>query len=125
VIAASTKKKIDVKRGVRAFLEHDAAGGIVLMVAAAIALALDNSPLSWLYDRLLSTAVVIRIGALGIDKPLLLWINDGLMAIFFFLIGLEIKREIIEGRLSSVQEAALPFIAATGGMLVPALIYIG
>ena len=125
MIAASTKKKIDVKRGVRAFLEHDAAGGIVLMVAAAIALALDNSPLSWLYDRLLSTAVVIQIGALGIDKPLLLWINDGLMAIFFFLIGLEIKREIIEGRLSSVQEAALPFIAATGGMLVPALIYIG
>lgn len=118
------KKKIDLKRGAQAFFEHDAAGGIVLMAAAALALALDNSPLNWLYDRLLSTPVVIQIGAVGIDKPLLLWINDGLMAIFFFLVGLEIKREIIEGRLSSVKEAALPLIAAIGGMLVPALFYI-
>lgn len=125
MIAALTKKKIDARRGVRAFFRHDAAGGVILMAAAAVALILDNSPLSWLYDKLLSTPVIIQIGALGIDKPLLLWINDGLMAIFFFLIGLEIKREIVEGRLSSLREAALPLIAAVGGMLVPALIYIG
>lgn len=123
MIGALTKK-VDIKRGAQAFFQHEAAGGIVLMAAAAIALTLDNSPLSWLYDLLLSTPVAIQIGALGIDKPLLLWINDGLMAIFFFLVGLEIKREIVEGRLSSTQKAALPLMAAIGGMLVPALIYI-
>ncbi len=122
MIGALTKN-IDIKRGAQAFFEHEAAGGIVLIGAAAIALTLDNSPLSWLYDQLLSTPVVVQIGALGIDKPLLLWINDGLMAIFFFLVGLEIKREIVDGRLSSTQKAALPLIAAIGGMLVPALIY--
>ena len=121
---AALKKKVDIKQGAQAFFEHEASGGIILMLAAAIALTLDNSPLSWLYDRLLSTPVAVKIGALSIDKPLLLWINDGLMAIFFFLVGLEIKREIMEGRLSSTQKAALPFIAAVGGMLVPAIIYI-
>ena len=80
---------------------HEAAGGVLLMMAAAFALLLDNSPLAWLYDRLLSTPVVVQIGALAIDKPLLLWINDGLMAVFFFLVGLEIKRELLEGELSS------------------------
>ncbi|UCH76051.1 MAG: Na+/H+ antiporter NhaA [Rhodospirillales bacterium] len=113
-----------MKRGAQAFFEHEAAGGIVLMAAAAAALTLDNSPLSWLYDMLLSTPVVVQVGALEIDKPLLLWINDGLMAIFFFLVGLEIKREIVEGRLSSVQKASLPVLAAIGGMVVPALIYV-
>ncbi len=117
-------KAEDIKRGAQAFFEHEAAGGIVLMAAAAAALVLDNSPLSWLYDMLLSTPVMFQIGALAIDKPLLLWINDGLMAIFFFLVGLEIKREIIEGRLSSVQKASLPVLAAVGGMVVPALIYV-
>jgi len=123
VIAALAKKKEDLKRGAQAFFEHEAAGGIVLMAAAAFALVLSNSPLSWLYDRLLSTPVVIQIGALGIDKPLLLWINDGLMAIFFFLVGLEIKREIVDGRLSSVRKATLPVMAAFGGMALPAAIY--
>jgi NhaA family Na+:H+ antiporter len=113
-----------LKRGAQAFFEHEAAGGVVLMVAAAIALVLSNSPLSWIYDALLGTPVVIQVGALALDKPLLLWINDGLMAIFFFLVGLEIKREIMEGRLSSLQKAASPVIAAAGGMLVPALIYV-
>lgn len=121
---ATLAKKVDMKRGAQAFFEHQAAGGIILIFAAAIALVLDNSPISWLYDKLLSTPVVIQIGALAIDKPLLLWINDGLMAIFFFLVGLEIKREIIEGRLSSVDRAALPVIAAVGGMLIPAAFYI-
>lgn len=112
-----------LKRGAQAFFQHEAAGGIVLMFAAAFALALDNSPLAWLYDALLVTPVVIKIGAFEINKPLLLWINDGLMAIFFFLVGLEIKREIVEGRLSSWQRASLPIMAAIGGMLFPALIY--
>lgn len=112
-----------IKRGAQAFFQHEAAGGIVLMFAAAFALALDNSPLAWLYDALLGTPVVIQIGAFAINKPLLLWINDGLMAIFFFLVGLEIKREIVEGRLSSWQRASLPILAAVGGMLAPALIY--
>jgi NhaA family Na+:H+ antiporter len=116
-------KKIDVKRGAQAFFEHEAAGGIILIFAAILALILDNSPISWLYGKLLSTPVVIQIGALAIDKPLLLWVNDGLMAIFFFLVGLEIKREIIEGRLSSTDQAALPVVAAIGGMLIPAAIY--
>jgi NhaA family Na+:H+ antiporter len=113
-----------LRRGAQAFFENECAGGVVLMVAAAFALILSNSPLSWLYDSLLSTPVIVQVGALALDKPLLLWINDGLMAIFFFLVGLELKREIVEGRLSSVAEAVLPIIAAIGGMLVPALIYI-
>lgn len=122
---ASLKKSKGLKRGAQAFFQHEAAGGIVLMAAAVLALTLDNSPLSALYDALLGTPVVVQIGALAINKPLLLWINDGLMAVFFFLVGLEIKREIIEGRLSSWDKASLPIIAAIGGMLVPALIYIG
>lgn len=120
---AALGKKVDLKRGAQAFFEHEAAGGILLMVAAVSALILDNSPLSWLYDMLLSTPVAIQIGALVINKPLLLWINDGLMAIFFFLVGLEIKREIVEGRLSSLQTATLPIFAAMGGVIVPAAIY--
>jgi Na+:H+ antiporter, NhaA family len=113
-----------LKRGAQAFFEHEASGGVVLMVSAALALVLSNSPLSWMYDALLGTPVVLQIGALALDKPLLLWINDGLMAIFFFLVGLEIKREVMEGRLSSVRKAASPVIAALGGMIVPAMIYI-
>lgn len=108
----------------QAFFQHSAAGGIVLMAAAALALILDNSPFRSFYDALLNTPVAIQIGALAIDKPALLWINDGLMAIFFFLVGLEIKREIVEGRLSSIQSATLPVVAAIGGMIVPALIFV-
>jgi len=87
-------------------------------------MVLDNSPLAWLYDALLATPVAIQVGSLAIDKPLLLWINDGLMAIFFFVVGLEIKRELIQGRLSSWQQAALPGISALGGMLAPAAVYV-
>jgi NhaA family Na+:H+ antiporter len=107
-----------------AFFASEVSGGVMLMVAAVLAIGLYNSPLDWLYRTLLDTPVVVRIGALAIDKPLLLWINDGLMAIFFFHVGLEIKREMVEGRLSSWKQASLPAIAAAGGMLVPALIYI-
>ena len=118
------KKPSALRQGAQAFFQHQAAGGVLLMAAAALALFLDNSPIAWIYDGLLKTPVVIQIGALELNKPLLLWINDGLMAIFFFLIGLEIKREIVEGRLSNFQQAGLPIMAAIGGMIVPAAIYI-
>jgi Na+:H+ antiporter, NhaA family len=106
-----------------AFLRHEAAAGIVLLAAAVVALLLSNSPLAWAYDTLLHTPVSVRIGAFTIDKPLLLWINDGLMAVFFFLIGLEVKREVLVGDLSSVRRAILPLIAAVGGMAAPAVVY--
>ncbi|MDE0713657.1 MAG: Na+/H+ antiporter NhaA, partial [Gammaproteobacteria bacterium] len=104
-------------------LRHEAAGGVLLLLAAAFALALDNSPLAHLYDRLLTVPVVVQVGGLLLEKPLLLWINDGLMALFFLLVGLEIKRELMEGNLSSWRQATLPVVAAFGGMLVPALVY--
>ncbi len=106
-----------------AFFSHEAAGGIVLLAAAVLALLLSNSPLAWAYDALLHTPVSVRIGTFAIDKPLLLWINDGLMAVFFFLIGLEVKREVLVGDLSSVRRAILPLIAAVGGMAAPAVVY--
>lgn len=112
------------RRKFRSLLRHEAAGGILLMVAAALALLLNNSPIDWLYDGFLSVPVVVQIGALEINKPLLLWINDGLMAIFFFVVGLEIKRELLEGQLSSWKQASLPAIAAIGGMIVPALLFV-
>lgn len=83
-----------------------------------------NSPLSGLYGDLLQTQAEVRVGTLGISKPILLWINDGLMALFFLLIGLEVKRELLEGELSDVSKVALPVAAAIGGMVVPSAIYI-
>ena len=118
------KRPEALRQGAQAFFQHQAAGGVLLMAAAVLALALDNSPLAWLYDALLKTPVVLQIGALELNKPLLLWINDGLMAIFFFLVGLEIKREVVEGRLSNLRQAGLPITAAIGGMAVPAAFYI-
>jgi Na+:H+ antiporter, NhaA family len=105
------------------FMRQDSASGILLILAAVLAMLLENSPLSWLYDSLLNTPVEIRVGALHLDKPLLLWINDGLMAIFFMLIGLEVKREFLEGELSRLDQILLPGLGAVGGMLVPAAIY--
>jgi NhaA family Na+:H+ antiporter len=104
---------------------HEAASGIVLMVASALALVLANSPMAGFYDLLLSLRGSVRIGSFGIEKPLLLWVNDGLMAIFFLLVGLEIKREVLAGQLSDRSRAILPAAAAIGGMVVPALIYLG
>lgn len=109
---------------IREFLRMEAAGGILLVIAAAMALVLANSPAGGLYAALLDTPVVVQVGALALAKPLLLWINDGLMAVFFLLVGLEIKREVLEGELSTPARAALPGIAALGGMAVPALVYV-
>ncbi|UUQ63458.1 Na+/H+ antiporter NhaA [Pseudomonas fuscovaginae UPB0736] len=105
------------------FFQLEAASGLLLIAAAALALIINNSPLSHLYNGLLEVPVVAQIGALKIAKPLLLWINDGLMALFFLLIGLEVKREVLEGHLSKPSQVILPGAAAIGGMLVPALVY--
>ena len=101
----------------------ESAGGVVLIFAAMLAMLVANSPLAYLYEALLDTPVAVQVGALAINKPLLLWINDGLMAVFFFLIGLEVKREILEGELSSPKQIVLPGLGAVGGMVVPAGIY--
>src|SRR5260370_14587646 len=103
---------------------HEAASGIVLMLASALALVLANSPMAGFYDLLLSLHGSVRIGSFSIEKPLLLWVNDGLMAIFFLLVGLEIKREVLAGQLSYRSRAILPAAAAIGGMVVPALVYL-
>jgi NhaA family Na+:H+ antiporter len=108
---------------IREFLKLEAAGGLLLIFGAAFALILANSPLSGFYDGLLDIPLAVQVGALEIAKPLLLWINDGLMAVFFFLVGLEIKREIVDGELSSMSQIGLPAVAAIGGMFVPAGIY--
>jgi NhaA family Na+:H+ antiporter len=106
------------------FAKQASAGGIVLLACAVVALLWANSPLGEYYFRLWSTPVEVRFGNLiDIDKPLLLWINDGLMAVFFFLVGMEIKRELLVGELRSPRKAMLPMAAAVGGMVVPALIY--
>jgi NhaA family Na+:H+ antiporter len=105
------------------FLRLESASGIILVGASLAAMLIANSPASHLYALFIDLPVEIRIGPLEIAKPLLLWINDGLMAIFFFLVGLELKREVLEGELSSPDKIALPAIGAFGGMLVPAAIY--
>ncbi len=106
------------------FIKLESAGGIILMFAAALALLLANSPLQTYYNLLLDTPLNIQVGSLIIAKPILLWINDGLMAVFFFIIGLELKRELVEGELSDKKSIILPGVGAIGGMLVPALIYV-
>ncbi len=105
------------------FLHLEAASGILLLLASVAAMIAENSALDVFYNALLETPVSIRFGNFEIAKPLLLWINDGLMAIFFFLIGLEIKREVLAGELSDPSRVVLPIIAAVGGMAVPAIIY--
>lgn len=106
------------------FIRKESSAGLMLIAVTIAALILRNSPLSQWYDIFLHTPVEVRFGALNIAKPLFLWINDGLMAIFFFLIGLEVKREILSGHLSSWSQVSLPLFAAIGGMVVPAMIYV-
>jgi len=109
---------------IKDFLALESAGGILLAGAAALAMLLANSPLEGVYVRFLDTPVEVRFGAFEIAKPFLLWINDGLMAVFFFLIGLELKREALEGELSTPAQVVLPALAAAGGMALPAAIYL-
>ena len=109
---------------IKDFFKLESAGGIVLMLAAIVAVIFSNTPLVKYYNLLLSTPVEVSIGDLQIAKPLLLWINDGLMTIFFFLVGLELKREVMEGELSDKENIILPGIGAIGGMMFPAIIYL-
>ncbi|MFT5812709.1 MAG: NhaA family Na+:H+ antiporter [Psychroserpens sp.] len=111
-------------KSVNDFLKLEAASGIILMFAAAAAMIIANSPFMIYYDMLLNVPVQISVGTFEIAKPLLLWVNDGLMALFFFLVGLELKREFLEGDLSQPGQVTLPAIGAVGGMLVPALCYV-
>ncbi len=106
------------------FIQKESSAGILLIFVTILALFLQNSFFTDFYTTFLHTHVEIRFGDFQIAKPLLLWVNDGLMAVFFFLIGLEVKREVMEGHLSSLKQIALPGIAALGGMLVPALVFI-
>lgn len=112
-----------MKKIFKEFLELESAGGILLIISAIFALILNNTALEGLYNAFLMTPVTMGIGPLLLDKPLILWINDGLMSIFFLLIGLEVKRELLSGSLASLEKAIFPAIAAVGGMLAPALIY--
>jgi NhaA family Na+:H+ antiporter len=112
-----------LEKALSEFMQLESAGGILLLISAVVAILVANSPLAGFYGQLLDTTVAIQVGALAINKPLLLWINDGLMAVFFFLVGLEIKREVMEGELSSFSQVILPGMGALGGMLVPAAIY--
>ncbi len=106
-----------------AFMKKESSSGLVLIAVTILALILQNSFLTDFYTHFLHTPLQISFGNFGIAKPLILWVNDGLMAIFFFLIGLEVKREVIEGELSTKAQVMLPIIAALGGMIVPALIF--
>lgn len=106
------------------FFKKESSIGIVLILATLLAMLMANSPLATIYTQLIKVPVSISAGNFSIAKPLLLWINDGLMALFFFMVGLEIKREVIEGTLNEVSKIALPAFAALGGMLFPALIFI-
>ncbi len=112
-----------MKRIINDFFKHEAAGGVLLFIALIAAIIAENSPAKPYYDLLLNTPLEVRVGPLSIAKPLLIWINDALMSIFFFLVGLELKREILIGQLSRKGSLTLPCIAALLGIACPAFIY--
>lgn len=107
----------------RNFFTSSSAGGIILLACVAVSLLLANTPLSDSFNDLLSTPLGIENNSIHLKYPVLLWINDGLMAVFFLFVGLEIKREIVEGELSSIRQASLPVLAAIGGVMAPAAIF--
>lgn len=113
-----------MQASIKNFLRMESAGGIVLMAAAVLALVAANSGAAGLYAYFIDTPVEVRVGGLQIAKPLFLWVNDGLMAIFFFLVGLELKREFLEGELSRPANVLLPVVGAVGGIAVPVAIYV-
>ncbi|PZX25752.1 Na+/H+ antiporter NhaA [Rhodobacter capsulatus] len=111
-------------RRIETLFAHEAAGGIMLILATVVALILANSELAALYTQVLHLKFTVALGETGLSKPLILWINDGLMAIFFLLVGLELKHELRAGRLKTPSNVVLPGVAALGGMIAPALIYL-
>ncbi|MDD9741183.1 MAG: Na+/H+ antiporter NhaA [Marinovum algicola] len=111
-------------RAIDRFFSHEASGGILLMLSAVAALVVANSGLAGIYDSFLDARLGLMVNGEGLEKPAILWINDGLMAVFFFLIGLELKREILEGKLKNPRDVILPGAAAIGGMALPALVYV-
>ncbi len=113
-----------MKATIEEFIQKESSGGIVLMFTTVLAMLVSNTALAPWYQSILNLPMEVRIGPLYLDKNLYLWVNDGLMAIFFLLVGLEVKREILEGHLSTIKQATLPVIAAVGGMFVPALVYL-
>ena len=121
MIIKNTQKAIDSTRD---FLKLESAAGILLMGATVVALIMANIPLAYqAYNWFLGLHLTITIGGLGVDKPLLLWINDALMVFFFMLVGLELKREVVEGQLSRPDQVILPVLAAIGGLILPAAIF--
>ena len=120
----SQKPITQLMRPVQRFMHEEASSGIVLFVAAVVALVWANSPWYDAYHDLLETHIIVGFGSWAIDETIHHWIDDGLMAVFFFVVGLEIKRAVVVGELSSVRKAALPIFAALGGMIVPALLYV-
>ena len=111
-------------RALDRFFSHEASGGVLLMASAVLALIVANSSLAGLYEGALGSYLAVTLNGEGLEKPLILWINDGLMAIFFFLIGLELKRELLEGKLKNPADVLLPGMAAVGGMALPALVFV-
>ena len=120
----SPNQSLGPLKQIKAVLHSEVGPGILLVIMAVLAMTIMNSPLASHYENVFSTKVVLGVGPIVIDKPFLLWVNDGLMAIFFFLIGLEIKRELMVGHLSDIRQALLPLGAAVGGMVAPAVIYL-
>jgi len=121
MVVKTSGKAIDL---MKEFLKLESASGLLLIVATVIALILANIPATLAaYNGLLGLHLTVAVGGLGVDKPLLLWINDALMVLFFMLVGLELKREVVEGQLSRPDQVVLPILAAVGGLVVPAAIY--
>jgi len=114
---------VALKQSLLDFFKGESAVGVLLILATTLAILLANSPYAAIYKDFLDIPVVVSIHEFTIAKPLLLWVNDGLMAVFFFMVGLEIKREVLEGSLSHISKVAVPAFAALGGMIVPALVY--
>ena len=111
-------------RAIDRFFSHEASGGILLMLAAVGAMIVANSGLAPLYEAILGAKLSVLVDGEGLSKAVILWINDGLMAIFFFLIGLELKRELLEGKLKNPRDVLLPGVAAVGGMALPAVVFV-